>query len=227
MHDLKKTRTQIIQISVVMIAMMFVVDAIIQPAFYVKSMIKIVLFLVIPFIYINKTRGFEFTKFFRVESRKQLWFSLGLGVIIYGVIMIAYFIFERQLDLGEIRVILGENLKVNDQNFIWVALYIALFNSLLEEYFFRGFLFLGLKNVGFGIASSVLSAFLFAIYHVAIIGTWFEIGLFVLVMLGLFIGGLIFNALNDRNGNIYNSWFVHMFANFAINTVGLIMFGYV
>ncbi len=227
MHDLKKTRTQIVQISVVMIAMMFVVDAIIQPAFYVKSMIKIVLFLVIPFIYINKTRGFEFTKFFRVESRKQLWFSLGLGVIIYGVIMIAYFIFELQLDLDKIRVILGENLKVNDQNFIWVALYIALFNSLLEEYFFRGFLFLGLKNVGFGIASSVLSAFLFAIYHVAIIGTWFEIGLFVLVMLGLFIGGLIFNALNDRNGNIYNSWLVHMFANFAINTVGLIMFGYV
>lgn len=227
MHDLKKTRTQIIQISVVMISMMFVVDAIIQPAFYVKSMIKIVLFLVIPFIYIKKTRGFEFTKFFRVESRKQLWFSLGLGVIIYGVIMIAYFIFERQLDLDKIRVILGENLKVNDQNFIWVALYIALFNSLLEEYFFRGFLFLGLKNVGFGIASSVLSAFLFAIYHVAIIGTWFEIGLFVLVMLGLFIGGLIFNALNDRNGNIYNSWLVHMFANFAINTVGLIMFGYV
>lgn len=227
MHDLKKTRTQIIQISVVMIAMMFVVDAIIQPAFYVKSMIKIVLFLVIPFIYIKKTRDFEFTKFFRIESRKQLWFSLGLGVIIYGVIMIAYFIFESQLDLGEIRVILGENLKVNDQNFIWVALYIALFNSLFEEYFFRGFLFLGLKNVGFGIASSVLSAFLFAIYHVAIIGTWFEIGLFVLVMLGLFIGGLIFNALNDRNGNIYNSWLVHMFANFAINTVGLIMFGYV
>ena len=31
--------------------------------------------------------------------------------------------------------------------------------------------------------------------------------------------------LNELNNNIYSSWFVHMFANFAINTVGFILFG--
>ena len=31
--------------------------------------------------------------------------------------------------------------------------------------------------------------------------------------------------LNDKFGNIYSSWLVHMFANFAINTIGCILFG--
>ena len=42
---------------------------------------------------------------------------------------------------------------------------------------------------------------------------------------GLIVGGCIFNYLNEKNDNIYPSWFVHMFANFAINTVGFILFG--
>ena len=44
---------------------------------------------------------------------------------------------------------------------------------------------------------------------------------------GLIVGGLIFNALNDKFGNIYPSWLTHMAANFAINTIGFILFGVV
>ena len=54
---------------------------------------------------------------------------------------------------------------------------------------------------------------------------WFNWILFIVAMLGLFIGGLLFNYLNEENENIYSSWLVHMFANFAINTVGFIMYG--
>jgi len=39
------------------------------------------------------------------------------------------------------------------------------------------------------------------------------------------LSGIFFNLLNDKNKNIYNSYMVHMFANFAINTLGLQMFG--
>ena len=53
----------------------------------------------------------------------------------------------------------------------------------------------------------------------------FSIGVLCLLLLGLTAGGCIFNYLNELNDNIYPSWFVHMFANFGINTVGLILFG--
>ena len=32
-------------------------------------------------------------------------------------------------------------------------------------------------------------------------------------------GGLIFDRVDEKNKNIYNSWFIHMFADFAIMTI--------
>ena len=46
----------------------------------------------------------------------------------------------------------------------------------------------------------------------------------ILVLIGLFAGGLIFNWFDEKFGNIYMSWLVHMFANFATNTIGFILF---
>ena len=45
------------------------------------------------------------------------------------------------------------------------------------------------------------------------------------VKIVLFLGGLIFNYLNEKCKNIYPSWLVHMCANFATNTIGFILFG--
>lgn len=56
---------------------------------------------------------------------------------------------------------------------------------------------------------------------------WFSIYLYIITLIGLFIGGLIFNYLNEKNENIYSSWLVHMFANFAINTIGFILFYFI
>ena len=67
------------------------------------------------------------------------------------------------------------------------------------------------------------SAVLFAAYHIAMMIGWFGFGLNALVLLGLTAGGLIFNRLNEKLGCIYGSWLTHMFANFAINTIGFIL----
>lgn len=39
----------------------------------------------------------------------------------------------------------------------------------------------------------------------------------------LAIGGMIFNWLNEKLDTIYCSWLTHMFANFAINTIGFML----
>jgi len=119
---------------------------------------------------------------------------------------------------------LTEGMGITADNFIWVAIYISIMNSFLEEFFFRGFGFITLKkyvNVRF---AYFFSPVLFAIYHVGMLVGMFHPAVLALLMFGLIIGGLIFNALNDKLGNIYPSWFVHMAANFAINTIGFILF---
>jgi membrane protease YdiL (CAAX protease family) len=46
-----------------------------------------------------------------------------------------------------------------------------------------------------------------------------------LTLFGLFVAGMLFNFLDFKSESIYPSWLTHMFTNFAINTVGFILFG--
>ena len=114
---------------------------------------------------------------------------------------------------------------ITADNFIYVSLYISLMNSFLEEFFFRGYGFITLKKYSNRLLAYVFSSSLFALYHVGMLIGMFNFGVLALLLLGLIVGGCIFNYLNESNDNIYPSWFVHMFANFAINTVGFILFG--
>lgn len=220
-----KSVSNLILLSIISICMMAIVDGIINPGYIYKSSIKLSLFLVIPLLYSLLDKNIKLKTIFKISSKKQLLMSIILGIAIYMIILAAYFILRGFIDLENIKDIIEKNLNVNKSNFVFVALYISFVNSLLEEFFFRGFIFLNLKKIANRGFAYIYSAFAFAVYHIAIMTNWFTPYLFILAMVGLFVGGLIFDYLNDKSENIYNSWLVHMFANFAINTVGFIMFG--
>ncbi len=221
-----KTKRRFIISTVILSAVsMAYIDAIIQPPYLQKSLLKIVLFLIVPMVYfmINKDEIKHLKKLFNIQKKPMIKaFILGLGV--YTTIILAYFLFSDFIDLANIKESLSLSMGVNADNFIFVALYISFINSLLEEFFFRGYVFVILKQHVKKLYAYLFSAILFSLYHVGMIQGWFDFHIYILSMLGLFIGGLIFNYLNDRWNSIYPSWLVHMFANLAINTVGLILF---
>lgn len=221
----KKTIAGILTITSMSILAMTIVDGVINPGYLYKSMIKLIMFLLIPLIYIRYDENIQIKDLFKLKRKGVLRWTIFLGIGVYIIILGAYLILKQFIDLSMIREILDNNLKVNKENFIWIALYISFINSMLEEFFFRGFIFLNLKKLARSKQAYIFSAFVFAIYHVAIMGDWFSPLIFLLAMAGLFVGGLIFNYLNESSSTIYGSWIVHMMANFAINTVGLIMFG--
>lgn len=225
MEKLVKTKNGIISTSIIMIVIMFITDYYIRPEYQIKSLVKIVVFLVIPIIYTKNNWYLNWKEFFQLGSKGQLVISFILGIVVYGIIIGGFLLLKDFIDLENIKGLLSKNLNVNKGNFVFIAIYISFFNSLLEEFFFRGFLFLGLKKLGKTTSAYVISSLLFAIYHIAIMANWFNIYIYILAIVGLFVGGLIFNGLNDTRENIYNSWLVHMFANLAINTVGFIMYG--
>lgn len=214
----------ILGIALISIFLMYLVESIIKIGYIEKSLIKILMFLMLPILYTLYDKNIKLKNNFKIKSRKRLMYSLLLGLGVYLFILAAYFVLKDFINLSNIIEMLEKNVKVNKDNFLWVALYISLINSLLEEFFFRGFIFLNLKSISGRGFAYLISAFVFSLYHVAIMGSWFSPLIFILAMVGLFVGGLIFNYLNEKDGNIYNSWIVHMMANFSINTVGLIMF---
>lgn len=224
MEKKKKSAAAVLLIALVGCGAMAVVDAAIQPVYAVKSAVKAVFFLAIPLLYSCFNNEISFKKLI-IPSKKGFFKSLALGLAIYAVILGAYFTASSFFDFSPIADILTENVGVKKENFLWVALYISFFNSLLEEFFFRGFAFISLTELTSKKFAFVFSAVIFSVYHVAIMTGWFSPVLFILAMAGLTAGGLIFNLLDMKNENIYNSWMAHMFANFAINTVGFILFG--
>ena len=220
---MKSQRYKIIAITVFACICMGVVDAVIQPGYAVKSAIKIALFLLLPIIYSLFNKKSNLKRLF-IPNKSGFLLALLLGLGVFGVIVGAFFLFRNVFDFSALTASLTSTTGVNKENFIFVALYISFANSLLEEFFFRGFAFLTLKEVSNRKLAYVLSSALFALYHVAMMIGWFALPVFLLAVLGLFLGGVIFNFFNEKYNNIYLSWFIHMFANFATNTIGFILF---
>ena len=146
-----------------------------------------------------------------------------LTAAVYAAVLIGYRLLKEQIDLEQIRQSLEQTAGVNAGNFIWVAAYIVLVNSFLEEIFFRGFAFLTLKNYVSARRASAFSALCFAAYHGGMLRGWFHPLLTIAAFAGLFAAGCFFNRLDEKSESIYPAWMVHAGANLAINTVGFLM----
>lgn len=214
----KQSTAQIILISLCCAAMLFV-DGVWQPGYWAKSGVKVVLFLAVPILCSFIFRDTTLRDMLR-PSKQGFIRALILGGSVYAAIAGAYFVLKGTVDFSPVLDNLPEG--VTKTTFPFVALYISFVNSLLEEFFFRGFAFLSLKKHIRG--ASLFSAASFALYHTAMMLGWFPPAVFALALAGLTAGGLIFNWLDQKDGSIYAGWLVHMFANFAINTVGMILF---
>ena len=223
---MNKKKTYILISILIFSLVVCLIDAVIHPNYFVKIPIKIVFFLVLPILFFlfNKNDTSEFKKLF-VFKKKGFLTSIGLGIAVFVVIMGGYLLTKDLIDYSNVTKSLTESMGITADNFIYVAFYIAIINSFLEEFFFRGYGFITLKKYSSRNFAYLFSSGVFAVYHIGMLIGMFNIGALLLLLSGLVAGGCIFNYLNEKNDNIYSSWFVHMFANFAINTVGLILFG--
>lgn len=202
---------------------MALVDGWIRPGYLWKSGIKIALFLLLPLLYRRWDPAFRPLSLFRTAG-KHAALAATVGVGLYGLIVGGYFALRSVLDFSGVAGTLTAQTGVSGSNFLFVALYISFVNSLLEEYFFRGFGFLYLKTkIGRKMAYGAGAA-LFAGYHAAMMLGWYDLPTFALMLAGLFAGGLLFSFADEKTDSILLSWLIHMFANFAINTVGFLLF---
>ena len=221
---MKKQTGWVIAITLAACTAMALVDGVWQPPYALKSAVKILLFLGLPLVLSLRMDGIAYRELFR-PAQKGVLAALGLGVGLYALILGAYFLIGRFFDFSAIVGNLSANAGVTRDNFLFVSLYISFVNSLLEEFFFRGFVFTNLKRHRTRRFAYLFSAAAFSLYHVAMMVGWFSPLLFMLVMAGLMVGGMIFNYMNEKLETIYCSWLTHMFANFAINTIGFLLMG--
>lgn len=201
------------------------VDAVIKPDYFIKILVKIFFFLALPILYfiINREEADDFKKLF-IFKKEGLLKAFLLAFIVYISIVGGYFITRGVIDYSHVTTNLVGSMGITKDKFIYVTLYLALINSFLEEFFFRGLGFITLKKYTGRTFAYIFTSIFFAIYHAGMMIGSFDLFTYILMLIGLFIGGCLFSFINEKSNTIYHSWFVHMFTNFAINTVGFILF---
>jgi uncharacterized protein len=114
--------------------------------------------------------------------------------------------------------------------FIGVASFISIVHSLLEEYYWRWFVFGWLKRHMKIWLAGVLASLAFAAHHVIVLAVYFP-GLgefFTLVLplaLGVAVGGGVWCWIYQRTGTLYAAWISHVLIDAAIMLIGYDMVG--
>ena len=223
--DKTKKLLTILTSTIIAVAIMCMVESVLQPGYVWKSVIKITLFFgsVVLFFLIYKDEKIK--EHFKIKSKKAFGVCTIIALLTIGVIIGAYALLQDYVDPNQIKDSLLNKEKVSVDNFLYVALYISAVNSFLEEIFFRGLLFLQVKKLGYRKLAYNVSAISFAIYHIGIVSGWFNIWVFLLVIFLLYAAGMILNKAAESCDSFFGSWVIHIAANIGINAIGCFVLG--
>lgn len=183
-------------------------------SYEMKTIFKIVLFTGFPLCYIVLFNNHSKKE----EKKNSLVLSVILSILTFSIIWVGYFLFHDYVNFN----IISDEINLTEKEFIFRGIYIILGNSFLEEFFFRGFIFLSLQRAGFSKFAHIYSSLLFAIYHIALFQTWFPLFVMLLVLLSLFVVGFILNKLVLRVASFTGSWIIHASCDLAIILIGWI-----
>ena len=141
----KEKASGIIVLVIICCVFMALIETIIEPAYIVKSALKVAVFLLLPLVYAKITHTKLLDEFFKIDKRGMMKLFV-LGSFIYAVILGAYTLTKNFFDYASLVQSLSADQKVNSGSFIGVALYISFCNSFLEEFFFRFVAFIRLSK---------------------------------------------------------------------------------
>lgn len=108
-------------------------------------------------------------------------------------------------------------------SFVVLALLLSIAHSLLEEYYFRWFLYRRLQGLAGRGAALWISSLGFMAHHVIVVATYLGPAswpLITLFSLGIAASGYIWAWLYQRTGSLVAPWISHMVADLAIMAIG-------
>ena len=117
----RKKKHLIVAIVLLACLCMGLVDALWQPAYFIKSLVKIGLFLLLPALYGLYDRSFRVKSLFTPDKR-GFGLALLLGGAVYAVVLGAYFLFRGIFDFSAVASSVTDAVGVSRDNFIPVAI---------------------------------------------------------------------------------------------------------
>ncbi len=184
------------------------------------SAVKILLFFW-PLIWL--ALGAPLPKFtFRITPRSAL-IGLACGVVMAASIFALYTLLHATIAVYAADILTKADDLFPLQYYIPVAIVFCLVHSLFEEYFWRWFVFSGLRLRMPAIAAALVGSVAFTLHHIVILSQFFPAGLTALTSFGVFIGGLIWCFLYNKTNSLAASWISHALVDGAIFAIGYVL----
>jgi len=151
--------------------------------------------------------------------------AFGLGVMLVMLLLYRFWL-QPSVHLDGLRLQVVEKVQDLGLNSLWkygaLGLFYSLAHSLLEEYYWRWFVF-GQLQTRLTVWSAILiSSAGFMVHHVVLLATFFgwHSPLAYLFSLGVAAGGAFWAWLYARSGSLLGPWISHMLIDAAIFLIG-------
>lgn len=162
------------------------------------------------------------------RNSQGLALGLGFGLFTAGGVLGLYFGWLRGSGLlGETPAKVVDKLqafgRANPRGYVEMAVFYSLFHSLLEEYYWRWFVFGRLRRWLRLAPALLLSSAAFTGHHVIVLAVYFPQQLWTLALpfsLCVGVGGAAWAWLYERSGSLYAPWLSHLLVDAAIMVVG-------
>lgn len=210
-------------ITVVYFIMLAGYPAIVQQTAYAAGKLMQFLFPVVWFILIERGR-----LAWQAPKRTDLLLAAGLGVALVAAALALYRFHLKPAGFFSDTVIEAVRGKVGGigvasaPRYVALALFYSLIHSLLEEYYWRWFVFGQLRRLTSLPLAIGVSSLGFMAHHVCIVSVFFgwlspaSIGL----SLAVAVGGVIWAWLYHRTGSLWGPWISHALVDAGIFLVG-------
>ena len=157
------------------------------------------------------------------DWRRRLPWALGLGglaaVSFWGLFLL---LGDRLLDKARIVDQLGAQFSVTAKIVVPIGLFTIVVNSLLEEFFYRGF-GVGLLRRRSRLLAALLPAAVFTAHHLLFLRSWLDPLPLTIAAAGLLVFALALAWLYEQAGSIVAPWVTHVIADLAMMSIAASM----
>ncbi len=153
-------------------------------------------------------------------KRTTLLPGLAGGILFASVIILLYlFVFRDRIDP---RPVIDKVRSLDIMDYYWfMALFLSLGNSLMEEYYWRAFLYGAfLRRFSSLTTVCLLNGALFGLHHIFPLSQYFPIHLALLFTAGTMAAGTAWSFLRAKGYSIFDCYLSHILADLAIFYAG-------
>ena len=146
--------------------------------------------------------------------------GLIIGLLMFVIILTVYWLFLRHwIDNDIVRLKVQAILNINQRTFVFGAAYFSLVNALIEEYFWRWFIFSRCEELVSSKVAVVITSLFFTLHHTIGLAAFTNWQITITGSLAVFPAGLVWSEYYRRYRSIWSNYFSHAIADIALHIV--------